>query len=134
MDCTTQRSWQTYQKYYYLYYWYLFLSRTYQEQFFYLCRIVMGDQVLGSMCYSLFRLTCPKNPQTDKAPFDLKKVNWCIIIACTHENWRYCGYQEIRGIKSLRYTLFLYKFFLIEAKICIFLNKLYLSINPMLRI
>ena len=58
---------------YYFYYWCLFLSRTYQEQFFYLCRIVMGDQVLESMCYSLFHLTCPKNPQTDKAPFDLKK-------------------------------------------------------------
>lgn len=61
MDCITHR-------------WHVkILSRTYQEQFFYLCRIVMGDQVLEPMCYSLFHLTCPKNPQTGKAPFDLKK-------------------------------------------------------------
>ena len=44
----------------------------------------MGDQVLGSMCYSLFHLTCPKNPQTDKAPFDLKKVNSDVLLYSLH--------------------------------------------------
>lgn len=48
-------------------------KRCYQEQFFCLYRTLTDDQVLGSMCCYLLHPACPRNPQSEREPFEVAR-------------------------------------------------------------